>query len=61
MKTQKSNFESDLLRLLGMENRSIKKLVLTIEVGCPVKLETEEIIPKGFGVLVRKQYKFEEA
>lgn len=49
-------FELDLLTMLGLQGRSIKKLVFTLEQGLPPSIEVSEFLFSVPDVLVTKTY-----
>lgn len=49
-------FENDILRMLGMDGRLIRKMVLTFETGQVPIIEIEEFLKSESGVLVTRIY-----
>lgn len=51
-----SQFENDILRMLGMSGRNVRKLVLTFENNQIPTIEVQEFLHSAPDVLVTKTY-----
>lgn len=49
-------FENDVLRMLGMEGRRVRKMVLTFESNQIPTIEVQEFLHSAPDVLVTKRY-----
>lgn len=54
------DFTSDLLKMLGLQDRHIKKLVLTCEANTPPIIETVEYLYGGAAETINRTYRLTE-